>query len=183
VEFLYDCDREAFYFLEMNARIQVEHPVTEAICGLDLVECQIRVAEGHRLKFTQREVRFEGHAIECRINAEDWVRDFRPSPGRVTRASFAAGDGLRVDTHIEAGAEVPPYYDSLMAKVIAHGRNRTHALERLSGALERCEIAGVSSTLPLHRALVRSPEFAGGGVTTDYFPRFLDAHPAPERID
>jgi acetyl-CoA carboxylase biotin carboxylase subunit len=183
VEFLYDCDREAFYFLEMNARIQVEHPVTEAICGLDLVECQIRVAEGRRLPFAQSDVRSDGHAIECRINAEDWLRDFRPSPGRVTRAIFAAGEGIRVDTHIEAGAEVPPYYDSLMAKVIAHGRDRTQALERLSGALARCEIEGVSNTLSLQRAMVRSAEFTAGGVTTDYFRRFLENHPASERID
>ncbi len=182
VEFLYDCDRESFYFLEMNARIQVEHPVTEAICGLDLVECQIRVAEGRRLQFTQRDLRFDGHAIECRINAEDWIRDFRPSPGRITRAIFPAGEGIRVDTHIESGAEVPPYYDSLMAKVIAHGRDRAQALERLSGALGRCEIEGVSSTLPLQRAMVRSPEFGAGGVTTDYFQRFLENHAAAERI-
>jgi acetyl-CoA carboxylase biotin carboxylase subunit len=182
VEFLYDCLREEFYFLEMNARIQVEHPVTEGICGLDLVECQIRVAEGRPLGFTQRDVRFDGHAIECRINAEDWVRDFRPSPGRVTRAIFAVGEGIRVDTHIEPGAEVPPYYDSLMAKVIAHGRDRTQALERLSGALARCEIEGVSSTLSLQEALVGSPGFAAGGVTTDYFRRFLEDRPAAEHI-
>jgi acetyl-CoA carboxylase biotin carboxylase subunit len=183
VEFLYDCDRKAFYFLEMNARIQVEHPVTEAICGLDLVECQIRVAEGRPLRFTQRDVRFDGHAIECRINAEDWIRDFRPSPGRVTRAIFAAGEGIRVDTHIEAGAEVPPYYDSLMAKVIAHGRDRTQALERLCGALARCDIEGVSSTLRLQAALLRGPGFAAGGVTTDYFPRFLENRSVPEAFD
>jgi acetyl-CoA carboxylase biotin carboxylase subunit len=182
VEFLYDCDREAFYFLEMNARIQVEHPVTEAICGLDLVECQIRVAEGRPLSFAQGDVRFAGHAIECRINAEDWSRDFRPSPGRVTRAIFATGEGVRVDTHIEAGAEVPPYYDSLMAKVIAHARNRTQALERLCAALARCRIEGVSSTLSLQEALTRSPGFAAGGVTTDYFPRFLENHRASEGI-
>ena len=180
VEFLYDCDREAFYFLEMNARIQVEHPVTEAICGLDLVECQIRVAEGRALSFTQRDVRCDGHAIECRINAEDWRRDFRPNPGRVSRAIFAAGEGVRVDTHIESGADVPPYYDSLMAKVIAHGRDRTQALERLCAALARCRIEGVSSTLSLQEALARSPGFAAGGVTTDYFARFLDNHPAAE---
>jgi acetyl-CoA carboxylase biotin carboxylase subunit len=181
VEFLYDCDREAFYFLEMNARIQVEHPVTEAICGLDLVECQIRVAEGPPLSIAQSDVRLEGHAIECRINAEDGRRDFRPSPGRVTRAIFAAGEGIRVDTHIEAGADVPPYYDSLIAKVIAHGRDRAQALERLCAALARSRIEGVSSTLSLQEALARSPGFAAGGVTTDYFPRFLEKRRAPER--
>jgi acetyl-CoA carboxylase biotin carboxylase subunit len=183
VEFLYDCNRETFYFLEMNARIQVEHPVTEAICGLDLVEQQIRVAEGRPLSFTQEDVRLAGHAIECRINAEDWIRDFRPSPGCVTRAIFAVGEGIRIDTHIEPGAEVPPYYDSLMAKVIAHGSDRTQALERLSGALSSCAIEGVSSTLPLQRALVRSPGFTAGGVTTDYYAQFLENRPAAERID
>jgi acetyl-CoA carboxylase biotin carboxylase subunit len=183
VEFLYDCTRETFHFLEMNARIQVEHPVTEAICGLDLVEQQIRVAEGRPLSFAQGDVRFAGHAIECRINAEDWIRDFRPSPGCVSRAIFAVGEGIRIDTHIESGAEVPPYYDSLLAKVIAHGRDRTDALEHLYGALARCAIEGVCSTLPLQRALVRSPDFTAGGVTTDYFRKFLENRPAAERID
>jgi acetyl-CoA carboxylase biotin carboxylase subunit len=180
VEFLYDTDRAAFYFLEMNARIQVEHPVTEAICGLDLVECQIRIAEGRPLMFKQRDVRFEGHAIESRINAEDWTRDFRPSPGRVTRAIFPAGEGIRVDTHIEPGAEVPPYYDSLMAKVIAHGRDRAQALERLCGALARCELEGVCSTLPLQQLLVGSAEFAAGGVNTEYFNRVIEHRVAAE---
>ena len=105
VEFLVDCDRDAFYFLEMNARIQVEHPVTEAICGLDLVEEQIAVAEGRKLRWKQDEVKFFGHAIECRINAEDWAQDFRPSPGTVTRAVFPAGQGIRVDTHIQSGRD------------------------------------------------------------------------------
>jgi acetyl-CoA carboxylase biotin carboxylase subunit len=166
----------------MNARIHVEHPVTEAICGLDLVEQQIRVAEGHPLAFKQGDVRFGGHAIECRINAEDWVHDFRPSPGCVTRAIFAVGTGLRVDTHIEPGADVPPYYDSLLAKVIAHGGDRPQALERLCGALARCEISGVSSTLPLQEALLRSPGFTAGGVTTDFFRHFLENRPAAEYI-
>jgi len=109
VEFLVDCDREAFYFLEMNARIQVEHPVTEAICGLDLVEEQIAVAEGRKLKWRRDEVKFSGHAIECRINAEDWEHDFCPSPGTVTHAVFPAGPGIRMDTHIQAGSNVPPF--------------------------------------------------------------------------
>jgi acetyl-CoA carboxylase biotin carboxylase subunit len=176
VELLLDCERGGFYFLEMNARIQVEHPVTEAICGLDLVAEQIAVAEGRRLSFTQDQVRFSGHAIECRINAEDWARGFQPSPGRVTRARFAAGTGIRVDTHIQAGTDVPPYYDSLMAKLIIHDRDRPAALARLSDALRRCDIQGVSSTLAMHAELVQTPEFTAGGVTTAYFDRFLRAH-------
>jgi acetyl-CoA carboxylase biotin carboxylase subunit len=182
VELLYDVERENFYFLEMNARIQVEHPVTEAICGLDLVEQQIRVAEGRPLSFTQADVHLAGHAIECRINAEDWSRDFRPSPGRVTRALFAVGEGIRVDTHIESGADVPPYYDSLMAKVIAQGSDRSQALGRLRGALERSQICGVTSTLELQAALLRSPGFVAGGPTTDYFRSFLDSHRAAELV-
>jgi acetyl-CoA carboxylase biotin carboxylase subunit len=178
VELLLDCERGGFYFLEMNARIQVEHPVTEAICGLDLVAEQIAVAEGRQLSFSQDQVTFSGHAIECRINAEDWVRGFQPSPGRVTRARFAAGTGIRVDTHIQAGTDVPPYYDSLMAKLIVHDRDRPAALARLSDALRRCEIQGVSSTLPMHAELVQTPEFSAGGVTTAYFDRFLRAHAA-----
>jgi acetyl-CoA carboxylase biotin carboxylase subunit len=176
VELLYDVERAQFYFLEMNARIQVEHPVTEAICGLDLVEQQIRVAEGRPLSFKQEDVLLAGHAIECRINAEDWSRDFQPSPGRVTRAIFAAGTGIRVDTHIESGANVPPYYDSLMAKIIAHGRDRPEALERLCAALGRSEIDGVNSTLRLQSELLRSAGFVAGGPTTDYFRTFLDRH-------
>jgi acetyl-CoA carboxylase biotin carboxylase subunit len=175
VELLLDCERDRFYFLEMNARIQVEHPVTEAICGLDLVAEQIAVAEGRRLRFSQGQVRFDGHAIECRINAEDWCSDFRPSPGRVTLARFAVGDGIRVDTHIQMGSEVPPYYDSLMAKLIVHGRDRSEALARLSDALRRCDVQGVASTLPMHAELVQTAGFANGGATTAYFQQFLQA--------
>jgi acetyl-CoA carboxylase biotin carboxylase subunit len=178
VELLFDCARRSFYFLEMNARIQVEHPVTEAICGLDLVEEQIAVAEGRPLRLRQDEVRFSGHAIECRINAESWTRDFQPSPGTVSRVRFAAGDGIRVDTHIQAGADIPPYYDSLMAKLIAHGRDRNEALSRLSAALLRSAIDGVDSTLSLHAELTRQPAFREGGVTTGYFQQFLDSRAA-----
>ena len=176
VEFLAEPGRGRFYFLEMNARIQVEHPVTEAICGLDLVAEQIAVAEGRPLRLAQDDVRLAGHAIECRINAEDPADGFRPSPGTVTRAVFPAGPGIRVDTHLQAGTAVPAGYDSLLAKVIASGRDRAEALDRLRRALARCEIAGVATTIPLHAALTAQPEFARGGVDTGYLARFLSGN-------
>ena len=174
VEFLVDCARGSFHFLEMNARIQVEHPVTEAICGLDLVAEQIAIAEGCPLRLTQDDVEFTGHAIECRINAEDATDGFRPSPGTVTDAIFPAGQGIRVDTHIQAGAAVPPWYDSLLAKLIVSGRDRAEALARLRGALARCEIGGVATTIPMHAELAAQPEFARGGVDTGWLARFLE---------
>ena len=159
----------------MNARIQVEHPVTEAITGLDLVALQITVAEGRPLPLTQDEVTFHGHALECRLNAENWQQDFRPSPGMVTRAAFPVGSGIRVDTHIQQGATVPPFYDSLLAKIIVHGPDRAGALERLRGALTACTVAGVETNLGLHAALAEDPEFAAAGVDTAYLARFLAA--------
>jgi len=173
VEFLVDAERSEFWFLEMNARIQVEHPVTEAVTGLDLVAEQIAVAEGRRLRLSQASVRLAGHAIECRINAEDPAAGFRPSPGTVTSAVFPAGPGIRVDTHIQAGSAVPPQYDSLLAKLVASGASRAEALGRLRGALARCEIGGVATTLPVHEALAADDEFAAGGVGTEYLARWL----------
>jgi acetyl-CoA carboxylase biotin carboxylase subunit len=173
VEMLVDCDRDAFYFLEMNARIQVEHPATEAICGLDLVEEQIAVAEGHALRCKQSAINFSGHAIECRINAEDWNRDFLPSPGTVSNIVLPVGDGIRVDTHMQSGAKVPPYYDSLLAKVIGHGTDRTQALCTMRAALARFEVDGVTTNVPLHRELMKQEEFIRGGVDTGYLPLFL----------
>jgi acetyl-CoA carboxylase biotin carboxylase subunit len=174
VEFLVDADQSAFWFLEVNARIQVEHPVTEAITGLDLVAEQIAVAEGRGLRLSQASVRLDGHAIECRINAEDPAAGFRPSPGTVTSAVFPAGPGIRVDTHVQAGSAVPPQYDSLLAKLVAVGASRAEALARLRGALARCEIGGVATTLPLHAALAADQEFAAGGVSTGYLARWLE---------
>jgi acetyl-CoA carboxylase biotin carboxylase subunit len=168
VEFLVDQALDGFFFLELNARIQVEHPVTEAVTGLDLVAEQLAVAEGRPLQLTQAEVPAAGHAIECRINAEDPEQDFRPSPGTVTAAVFPAGDGIRVDTHVQAGAAVPPYYDSLLAKLIVHGPDRPAAVARLQGALRRCAIAGVATNLALHQRIVRHPEFEAGGVGTAF---------------
>ena len=173
VEFLVDTGRAVFWFLEMNARIQVEHPVTEAITGLDLVAEQIAIAERRRLRLSQANVRLNGHAIECRINAEDPADGFRPSPGTVTSASFPAGPGIRVDTHVQAGSAVPLQYDSLLAKLIASGADRAEALRRLRGALARCQIGGVASTAGMQAALAADEEFAAGGVATDFLARWL----------
>ncbi len=173
VEFLVDTDREAFYFLELNARIQVEHPVTEAISGLDLVAEQIWVAEGRPLRLDQDGVELTGHAIECRINAEDWTDDFRPSPGTISAAAFPAGPGIRVDTHVQPGSQVPPFYDSLLAKLIVSGSDRAEALARLRAALGRCELGGVATTIGLHAELTAAGDFAAGGVDTGYLERFL----------
>jgi len=174
VEFLVDPAREAFWFLEVNARIQVEHPVTEMVTGVDLVAEQIGVAEGRGLRLAQVGVGFAGHAIECRINAEDPAADFRPSPGIVTEAVFPAGPGIRVDTHVQAGSAVPAQYDSLLAKLIVTGADRTSALARLRGALARCRIEGVATNLPLLAALAGDAGLAAGGVDTGYLARWLE---------
>jgi acetyl-CoA carboxylase, biotin carboxylase subunit len=173
VEFLVDPRQSAFYFLEMNARIQVEHPVTEAVSGLDLVAEQIAVAEGQPLRLAQDDVQLSGHAIECRINAEDWTQEFRPSPGTVSRAVFPAGAGIRVDTHIQAGATVPPWYDSLLAKLIVTGTDRPQAVGMLPGALGRCRIDGVPTTVGMHARLAELEEFGRGGYDTGLLARFL----------
>ncbi len=173
VEFLVDPARRAFYFLEMNARIQVEHPVTETISGVDIVAEQIWLAEGNQLRIAQDDVVLTGHAIECRINAEDWADGFRPSPGTVTTAVFPAGPGIRVDTHVQPGSAVPPWYDSLLAKLIVSGRDRAEALAGLRAALARCDIGGVATTLGLHEKLTASPEFEAGGVDTTFAERWL----------
>ncbi|MEV7395065.1 hypothetical protein [Streptomyces sp. NPDC091215] len=137
------------YFLEMNARIQDEHPVTEAVTGLDLVAEQLAVTEGRPLPFRQADVSFMGHALECRINAEDWTHGFRPSPGTVTETVWPLGDGIRIGTHLQADTNVPPYYDSQLAKLIVHGRDRADALARLRATLTRCAVEGVSTNIPL----------------------------------
>lgn len=167
-EFLVDATDFSFYFLELNARIQVEHPVTEAITGVDLVEQQLLVAAGKPLSLTQGMVRPTGHAIEVRINAEDPEADFRPSPGRATRAAWPAGKGIRVDSHIGIGGEVPPFYDSLMGKLIVHAGTREEAVEQLARALAVLHIAGLPTTAPLHRRILADPRFIAGGVDTGF---------------
>jgi acetyl-CoA carboxylase, biotin carboxylase subunit len=173
VEFLVDLERDSFYFLEMNARIQVEHPVTEMVTGVDVVAEQIAIADGQPLRLAQQDVVMHGHAIECRINCEDWLRDFRPTPGTVTQFVVPVGPGLRVDSHLQSGEAIPPHYDSLVAKLIASGRDRAEALERLGSALRRFTVDGVATTVPMHQAVIREPEFIAGGVDTAWFPRFL----------
>jgi len=173
VEFLVDSERSEFYFLEMNARIQVEHPVTEAVTGLDLVAEQIAIAEGRPLRDLSREFEHGGHAIECRINAEDWLDDFRPSPGTVQSAVFPAGPGIRVDTHVQAGAQVPPYYDSLLAKLVVHAPTRAQACGRMTRALRGCTIEGVATNVGLHREVVASDTFRRGGTDTQWLRSFL----------
>jgi acetyl-CoA carboxylase biotin carboxylase subunit len=182
VELLYDRERQTFYFLEMNARIQVEHPVTEMVTGLDLVAEQLAVAEGLPLRIRQEDVVLTGHAVECRINAEDWAHDFRPSPGRIDRVVLPVGEGIRVDTHVQGGSVVPPYYDSLLAKLVVHGTDRADALARTRAALDLLRIDGVTATVPVHRALLDDAEFAAGGVDTGFFERFLRTR-QPELVE
>ena len=177
VEFLVDLERDAFHFLEMNARIQVEHPVTEAVTGIDLVAEQIAVAAGEGLRMGQSQVTWRGHAIECRVNAEDPARDFQPSPGLARAVRWPAGEGIRVDTHIEAGARIPPFYDSLMAKVIAHGEERDVALERMWRAIAATRIDGVATNLALHSTVLANREFQQGGVDTGFLARLLERAP------
>jgi acetyl-CoA carboxylase biotin carboxylase subunit len=178
VEFLVDARHEAFYFLEMNARIQVEHPVTEAVTGVDLVAEQIAIAAGAGLRLAQSDIQSRGCAIECRVNAEDPSNDFRPSPGLVREVSWPAGEGIRVDTHIAPGSRVEPFYDSLMAKIIAHASDRPSALARLRSAIESTHLVGVATNLSFHRDVLAHPEFQRGGVDTGFVARLLEGRRA-----
>ena len=166
VEFVFDETTRRSYFLEMNTRIQVEHPVTEMITGRDLVIEQIRIAAGQPISFSQDEVRLTGHAIECRINAEDATRNFAPGPGRLTAWTNPAGEGIRVDTHCYPGYLVQPYYDSLLAKVIAHGATRAQAIQRMRAALAQMKIAGIPTTAPFHAQVLAHDDFISAKVTT-----------------
>ena len=170
IEFLYEDGQ--FYFIEMNTRIQVEHPVTEMITGIDLVNEQIRIAAGSPLSFRQEDVVIEGHAIECRINAEHPVT-FRPSPGKITYFHPPGGLGVRVDSAVYQGYSIPPYYDSLMGKLIVHGRTRNECLMRLRRALDEFVVEGVETTLPLFRALVRNPDMQNGVYDIHWLEKFL----------
>jgi acetyl-CoA carboxylase biotin carboxylase subunit len=170
IEFLLDEDG-AFYFMEMNTRIQVEHPVTEMCTSFDLVKEQIRVAAGEPLSFVMTGHRLRGHAIECRVNAEDPARNFQPSPGVITAYHPPGGPGVRVDTHIYAGYTVPPYYDSLLAKVIVHGNTRAEALARMRQALDSFIIEGVTTTIPFLGRVMRHPDFIAGTVDTKFLER------------
>jgi len=166
VEFLVDVEAGRFYFLEMNTRIQVEHPVTETVTGIDIVQEQFRIAAGETLRWRQEEVRFAGHAIECRLTAEDATRAFRPSPGRITVWEVPQGPGIRLDTHCFAGYEVPVYYDSLLGKLITYGQDREEAVRRMQEALEAFRVEGISTTVSFLQFVVSTPEFQEGRVHT-----------------
>jgi acetyl-CoA carboxylase biotin carboxylase subunit len=172
MEFLYQDGN--FYFIEMNTRLQIEHPVSEMISGIDLVREQIRVATGMPLGYDQRAVRFNGHAIECRINAEH-AETFVPSPGRVRSFHAPGGLGVRVDSALYDGYQVPPHYDSLIAKLIVHGTTRQDCLLRLRRALEEFVIEGMETTLPLHRDLVVQPSFAAGDYHIHWLEQLIEA--------
>ncbi len=176
LEFLLD-QSGCFYFMEMNTRIQVEHPVTEMVTGFDLVKEQIRVAAGERLSFPAELNGLRGHAIECRVNAEDPARNFQPCPGHITAYHPPGGPGVRVDTHVYAGYTVPPYYDSLIAKVIVHGRDRTEALARMGQALDSFILEGVTTTIPFLSRLIRHPDFVAGNVDTRFLEREFTSEP------
>jgi acetyl-CoA carboxylase biotin carboxylase subunit len=167
VEFLVDRGG-GFYFMEMNTRIQVEHPVTEMVTGIDLIAEQLRIAGGEPLSMRQEDVRLTGHAIECRINAEDPRHNFRPAPGKITGWLPPGGPGVRVDSHVYTGYEIPPFYDSLIGKLIVWGVDRDHALRRLRRALSECAITGIPTTIEFHLALLDRPEFQRGEVYTKF---------------
>ena len=169
-EFLYENGQ--FYFIEMNTRVQVEHPVTEMICGFDIVKEQIRIAAGESLSITQQDVEFKGHAVECRLNAED-PESFMPSPGVIQQFHMPGGPGVRVETHIYNGYEVPPYYDSMIGKLIAHGDTRDSALARMRTALNEMVIAGIKTNIPLHRDILTDGAFIAGEQDIHYLEKKL----------
>lgn len=175
VEFLLDKSGD-FYFMEMNTRIQVEHPVTEVVTGLDLIAEQIRVAQGEKLRFSQKDIVLKGHAIECRINAEDPDQNFRPHPGRISGYLPPGGPGVRMDSHVYTDYEIPPYYDSLIGKLIVWGEDRDVAIKRMQRALRECAITGVPTTIGFHQKILETPAFLSGEVYTD----FIQAHLIPD---
>ena len=171
VEFIFAENK--FYFMEMNTRIQVEHPVTEMISGFDLIKEQIRVAAGQKLSLTQEEVSFRGHAIECRINAEDPERNFLPSPGRIDAYMAPGGPGVRVDSHCYPGYSIPPNYDSLLSKLICWGATRQEAIQRMQRALDEYAIGGIHTTIPFHQKVLSHPMFQKGDISTDFIERYM----------
>ncbi|MDR3495772.1 MAG: acetyl-CoA carboxylase biotin carboxylase subunit [Ancalomicrobiaceae bacterium] len=174
VEYLYDDVSGDFYFIEVNTRIQVEHPVTEMITGLDLVEEMLKIAGGAPLSVRQEQIRLSGHAIECRINAEDPARDFMPWPGQIERLVIPEGAGIRFDTALYEGYHVPPFYDSLLGKLIVHGSDRADCLAKLRSALAGFELFGIPTTLPLHAALAADPDVAAGAFHTRFLETWLE---------
>ncbi len=171
MEFLYDTDGK-FYFMEVNTRIQVEHPVTEMVTGIDIVKEQIRVAMGEKLSFTQKDVKFTGHSIECRINAEDPSMNFMPTPGKIESFHVPGGPGVRVDSHAYSGYEIPKYYDSLIAKLIVWGRDRDEAIARMKRSLSEFRATGVKTTIPFHEKMMDNPKFKSGNYSTKFLEDF-----------
>ena len=182
VEFIFDQDAQTFYFLEMNTRIQVEHPVSEMITGIDLVQEQLRIAGGEALRFSQADVKIRGHSIECRITAELATEGFRPSPGRIASWCPPQGPNIRLDTHCYEGYTVPMFYDSMLGKLIVYGIDRAEAIERMRRALDQFSVTGIDTTLPFLRFVMGHPEFAAGKVTThligDLIPQMLSQNAA-----
>ncbi len=172
VEFIVD-DKGKFYFLEVNKRIQVEHPITEEVTGVDLVRAQISIAMGEPLKLSQSDITFKGHAIECRINAEDPFDDFRPSPGRIEMYYAPGGRGVRVDSHAYAGYTIPPHYDSMIGKLITYGKDRREAMDKMSRALSEYMITGVKTTIPFEQAILQDPNFRRGVYSTAFIEQLL----------
>ena len=173
IEFLYNVEANQFYFMEMNTRIQVEHPVTEEVTGLDLIKEQISVAAGQRLSFSEKDLRFSGHSIEARVNAEDPYRNFTPSPGKINFLSLPGGPGVRVDSHVYNGYEISPHYDSMIGKIIVRGRTREEAIAKMSRALSEFVLEGVATTVPLCQALLGDARFAHGQYTTSFVESFM----------
>jgi acetyl-CoA carboxylase biotin carboxylase subunit len=172
MEFLRDVDGN-HYFMEMNTRLQVEHPVTEMITGVDIVQAQIKIAANRPLEFSQSDITIDGHAIEFRINAEDPDQNFRPDPGTIAVFEPPSGDGVRVDTHVTSGYVIPPFYDSMIAKLIVHGADRDDAIRRSEQALEAFRIEGVKTTIPIHRRILTEPAFRTGAYDTLWLERLL----------
>ncbi len=173
VEFLLDEDN-SFYFMEMNTRIQVEHPITEAVTGIDLIKEQIRIAAGENIRYKQEDIKFTGSAIECRINAEDPDNGFMPSPGKITTLHLPGGRGVRIDTHVYSGYDIPPFYDSMVGKLIVHGHDRADAISICRRALDEFVIEGIKTTIPFHKKVMSNPAFIRGRFSTDFIERFLE---------
>jgi acetyl-CoA carboxylase biotin carboxylase subunit len=171
-EFLVD-ERGKFYFIEMNARIQVEHPVTEMVTGVDLIKEQIRIAAGEKLRYRQGDITLNGWAIECRINAEDPSEGFKPSPGKITAYYPPGGPGVRLDSHLSAGSEITPFYDSMIAKLIVHRKTRDEAMASMKRALSEFVIEGVQTTIPLHQAVFDHTQFIKGQVDTTFIDSYF----------
>lgn len=179
IEFLLD-QHQNFYFMEMNTRIQVEHPVTESVTGIDLIKEQLRIAAGEKLRFHQDQIQLRGASIECRINAEDPQNNFMPSPGKIETLNLPGGPGVRVDTHIYQGYTISPYYDSLVAKLIVHGQNRGEAIKIMHRALSEFYIAPIKTTIPFHLSLMQNPLFLKGDISTHFLQDMLREEPKGE---